>query len=145
LIQAVKLPDSWPEIKRILFAYHCWLQVLLGKNHVIPIVFQAMAEQMEGLSVELESKARSDLHFGVGLLQSIHYHTWMWVSKQQQSETAVAPPDYVSISEGLSLGKWFAYGAPARSSTDLGPNGIGPSKLASTSSATSAKPSTSKD
>jgi hypothetical protein len=108
LIQAVKLPDSWPEIKRILFAYHRWLQVLLGENHVVPIAFQAMVEQMEGFSVELESKARSDHHFGAGLLQSIHYHIWMWVSKQQRSETAVASPDYVSISEGLSLGKWFA-------------------------------------
>jgi hypothetical protein len=67
-----------------------------------------MAEQMKGLSVELESKARADRHFGVGLLQSVHYHTWTWVSKQQRSKTAMAPPDYASILEGLSLGKWFA-------------------------------------
>jgi hypothetical protein len=52
LIQEVKLPDSWPEIKRILFAYHHWPQLLLGENHVIPIMFQAMVEQMEGFSVE---------------------------------------------------------------------------------------------
>jgi hypothetical protein len=108
LIQAVKLPDSWPEIKRIIFAYHRWLQVVVGENHVVPIAFQAMAEQMEGLSVELESKARSDRSFGAGLLQSIHYHTWTWVNKQQRSGTAVAAPDYSSISEGLSLGNWFA-------------------------------------
>jgi hypothetical protein len=121
LIQAVKLPDSWPEIKRILFAYHRWLQVLLGENHIVPIAFQAMAEQMEGLSVELESKARADRQFGAGLLQSVHYHTWTWVNKQQRSETAVAPPDYASISEGLSLGKWFAPKLPPHMERLLAP------------------------
>jgi hypothetical protein len=87
LIRAVKLPDSWPEIKRILFAYHRWLQVLLGENHGVPIAFQAMVEQMEGLSVGLETKSKSDRSFGTGLFQSIHYHTWTWARKQQRLAT----------------------------------------------------------
>jgi hypothetical protein len=121
LIQAVKLPDSWPEIKRIIFAYHHWLQVVMGENHVVPIAFQAMAEQMDGLSVELESKTRSDISFRAGLLQSMHYHTWTWVNKQQRSGTAVAALDYTSISEGLSLGNWFAPKLPPIWSASLLP------------------------
>jgi hypothetical protein len=100
--QAIKLPDSWTQARRIFCAYHRWVQILLGELHALPLAFHAMVMELDAMSVTLEER------FTAGLFQSIHLQTYRWVAQQQVSSTTIPGPNYKAVSESLDLGEWFA-------------------------------------
>jgi hypothetical protein len=106
--QAIKLPDSWTQARRIFCAYHRWVQILLGELHALPLAFHAMVMELDAMSVTLEERCRLERTFTAGLFQSIHLRTYRWVAQQQVSSTTIPGPNYKAVSESLDLGEWFA-------------------------------------
>jgi hypothetical protein len=107
-IQAIKLPDSWTQDRRIFCAYHRWVQILLGELHALPLAFHAMVMELDAMLVTLEERCRLESTFTAGLFQSIHLRTYRWVAQQQVSSTTIPGPNYKAVSESLDLGEWFA-------------------------------------
>jgi hypothetical protein len=148
LIQAVKLPDSWPEIKRIFFLL---APSAVGRKRHRPHRISSHGGTNERTlgQVRVKGKSGSPLRSGTPPIRPLPQ---LDMGQQAAAQRNGRGTSRLRIHLGRPLPRQMVrtqattpYGAPARSRTNLGSNGIGQRKLAITGSATSAKPSARKD
>jgi hypothetical protein len=110
--RALQLPVDWFQLRLVFLAFHRFLQILLGEQHVIPLGILNLFTVMEDLAASDLYKAMDGAKQCTELMAAVDVYTWSWADQQERSPTPVAP-EYGLLAQELRLRKWKPPDLPA--------------------------------
>jgi hypothetical protein len=109
---ALQLPVDWFQLRLVFLAFHRFLQILLGKQHIVPLGILNLFTVMEDLAASDLYKAMDGAKQCAELMTAVDVYTWSWVDQQERSPTPVTL-EYGLLAQELRLRKWKPPDLPA--------------------------------
>jgi hypothetical protein len=103
--RSLQLPVDYFQLELVLFAYHRWIQILLGEQHPVAMGIRSLVMAMGKLKAADLYEALKGPQRCAELMAAIDVYTWSWADEQECSDAPVLP-QYERLAQQLRLRDW---------------------------------------
>ena len=100
-------------MKRVCWAYHRLLAVIMGDNHCVVLQIARLLDRMDRMEVHLDSVLDGITPKCTGFLRFVHVKMYIWFRAQEASEAHVPAPTFEEILDKIEEDTWIPATLPS--------------------------------